>query len=407
VGKQARRDRRDDRRRRDDLRTKHAESARVADVANLAAAILSTEVTNLMTATAVLSGLPRDQRVRVTLDPAMWASLRGDLQKQGYRWPDWCYLPYDVVSSLLGREIYLETGSLPSEHDLPVVATPAQALLNWQPGRVVVRFHPDVLEMLLATPLLGVPIPRQVLYRLPAWGLYLATPQLGARAGVFVNLDPAVVESPSTPPPVGTADELVLVFVDPDRSPQILTMAVRLDHDTLDQALAADRAEAPWSLPALLRGERTETDTWFGTETADAVAAVVSMVLYLCVDDPDTATREMPTIEPHHAGTTRVSPQDSTVIEAGWRLGAELTRARSAASAEHDASTGRTVTPHLRRAHWHSYWTGPRSDPAARRVILRYVAPTIVGAHDAVDLTTVREVPEPIDLTDTPAADNS
>jgi hypothetical protein len=35
--------------------------------------------------------------------------------------------------------------------------------------------------------------------------------------------------------------------------------------------------------------------------------------------------------------------------------------------------------PHPRRGHWHHFWTGPGADIAARKLVLKWVAPTFVG----------------------------
>ena len=38
--------------------------------------------------------------------------------------------------------------------------------------------------------------------------------------------------------------------------------------------------------------------------------------------------------------------------------------------------TGRTVRPHIRRAHWHHYWTGP----GRKSLEVRWIQPTLVLA---------------------------
>lgn len=73
----------------------------------------------------------------------------------------------------------------------------------------------------------------------------------------------------------------------------------------------------------------------------------------------------------------------------GFRQGAALrasaAQARDAAESC-DTQTGRTVRAHLRRAHWHHFWTGPRD--AERTLVLHWVAPILVGAVD--DLVETR-----------------
>ncbi|WP_306363492.1 hypothetical protein [Nocardia sp. CC227C] len=53
----------------------------------------------------------------------------------------------------------------------------------------------------------------------------------------------------------------------------------------------------------------------------------------------------------------------STVVDVGFDIGPKLFAARKNA-AEISAASGTKVWPHIRRAHWHTYWTGPRDQPA-------------------------------------------
>ncbi len=49
--------------------------------------------------------------------------------------------------------------------------------------------------------------------------------------------------------------------------------------------------------------------------------------------------------------------------------------------------------PHIRRAHWHSYWVGKCNDPDTRTVVLKWLPPIAVNVQNVDDLTTtVRDV---------------
>ena len=55
--------------------------------------------------------------------------------------------------------------------------------------------------------------------------------------------------------------------------------------------------------------------------------------------------------------------------------------------------------PHIRRAHWHSFWVGKKDQPDARSVTLKWLPPIPVNVPGVEDLTTtVRDVGEkPVD----------
>jgi hypothetical protein len=48
------------------------------------------------------------------------------------------------------------------------------------------------------------------------------------------------------------------------------------------------------------------------------------------------------------------------------------------------------VAPHVRAAHWHHFWKGPRD--GARELVLRWLPPILVKMDEAPDLATVRSV---------------
>ena len=71
----------------------------------------------------------------------------------------------------------------------------------------------------------------------------------------------------------------------------------------------------------------------------------------------------------------------------GWHVGAALRRAREGHGGEYGTS-GKRVRPHMRKAHWHLYWTGVgRSVPQ-----MRWVAPVAVNADLGSPVDTVRAV---------------
>lgn len=78
----------------------------------------------------------------------------------------------------------------------------------------------------------------------------------------------------------------------------------------------------------------------------------------------------MPAKKPHH-------------YMIGAKTGAMLRKARREAF-EHEP-TGRTVAPHIRRAHWHGYWTGQRKGPQSinQKFVLKWLPPIIVRGNSA------------------------
>lgn len=245
--------------------------------------------------------------------------------------------------------------------DFEALVQPIVPVINWLPGRTAVRYHPDVLDTLAVTPIDG-RIPVQALYRLPQWGLFLDCPFLTADAGVFVSVDPGAILEHHTPM-VDSVDELMLTFVLPGGDPPLLQANIRLSEDTIAGALAAQDAEWRTSPPAVFRNlvhrDADQLSDHLGQSFPHVLATVVSMLLYLCVEEPDISQRPLPVLDRTPGGDPLRSGGDVQVVDAGWRLGAALHDAWLRYETEPGDPAGRHVAPHLRRAHWHTVYGRP------------------------------------------------
>ena len=63
------------------------------------------------------------------------------------------------------------------------------------------------------------------------------------------------------------------------------------------------------------------------------------------------------------------------------------------------------MRPHYRRAHWHSFWRGPRSKPEEREITVKWIPPIPVNLGDVDEdlVPVVRKVSG--ETTDDSAAD--
>jgi hypothetical protein len=82
-----------------------------------------------------------------------------------------------------------------------------------------------------------------------------------------------------------------------------------------------------------------------------------------------------------------------TVWDTGYAIGpalrAALERERTAPTAD---GTHASPRPHIRRAHWHTYWTGPHTEPERRKAALRWLPPIPVAVERGELPVTVRPV---------------
>ena len=114
-----------------------------------------------------------------------------------------------------------------------------------------------------------------------------------------------------------------------------------------------------------------------------SVNPLLSLVLYLCSEEPDVEDREQPAAQPAYPAPKktkrgwRLFPANKPRMwEVGRTFGAKLHR-RS------EGTTDRKVTPHLRRAHWHGYWRGPKH--GERKFFYRWIPPVLVAGENTTD----------------------
>ena len=64
--------------------------------------------------------------------------------------------------------------------------------------------------------------------------------------------------------------------------------------------------------------------------------------------------------------------QGLQIWNVGVRIGATI-REYLQKTGQDECASGRTLRPHIRRAHWHGYWTGPRNDPEHKKYIHKWI----------------------------------
>lgn len=321
--------------------------------------------------------------------PGAWATFDRFRRARGpgFEWPDWCYMPiaggYAVVSGGGDRRV-----PLPHAHH-PAIVT---ALGAWRMTQGIYRFDPALLPALLETPLDG-DIPVEHLQRLPEWCVYIELEQAGIREGLhgaWMHMEYDVNG--------GTAE--LRAVLDCARDPRQPFAVDGLQPLALPLAGSIEESLAALDRSAQQQAQRVGL-AWSGLTPEDIrqarslIEPLLSLALYLCAD-PDLTRRGRPDVprkpEPVRSRGQWVLHPASGPLEwdVGVRIGAALRAAYQREQTGGDAApTGRQVRPHIRRAHWHSYWLGPRD--GERRRELRWLPPieVAIGDVDRSDLPAV------------------
>jgi hypothetical protein len=211
-----------------------------------------------------------------------------------------------------------------------------------------------------------------ILFRLPQWGMYIdPAGALGPGIlGLWVHLGWDATDE-------FAVLRFVLDLAPDERGGHLELMTVPLGHASLAEsmAVALDNANTK---AARIGVTESQLDTMGGEFNWQVIERAVLLVLYLCTDDVDVSDPDRPGAQPRQAMEPRAS---ETVWEVGYRIGTALRAARAGAAERHGGSHAGPA-PHLRRAHYHSYWTGPLDGP--RELILKWLAPIPVGVGDVL-----------------------
>ncbi len=296
-------------------------------------------------------------------------------------WPAWCYLPlsgaYAIVSGGTAEPL-----SIAAAADIGRVG----ALAAWRETQGIYLYDETLLTALWETPVDG-ELPREVLEHLPEWCVYvqLAQPRPvgpGTLHGWYAHLEHDVRTG---------RRELRLVLDETLASGEdlLLPLSLHLVGD-LPSAVRAFVAEAQCQAPAELRASIDDAAL---ASSILGVEPLVSVLLYLCASASEILARGSGLAHPRLHGVASRRPKAPIAWDVGVRLGAALAVAEARAAAD-GVARGAHASPrgHVRRAHWHHYWTGPRDSPARRRLALRWLPPVGVNLDLGGIVPTVHEV---------------
>jgi hypothetical protein len=267
--------------------------------------------------------------------------------------------------------------------DFATLGSLLHALGLWRLSKGAYLFDPDLAREVAKTPVGRLPV--ELLFRLPEPAPLVLLPE-GLPAWPEIEGFHVVLEwDPGGRPGVGPHLELrFLAWVRGVRGHHPATLVLDLDAQDLEEAvrktLARSIREARGPAARALR----EAGPLLEREYGEVLRQALSLALYLCQEAPDlggVAPRPPAPLVRVKGGKKVFPPGEPLILPTGWRWGKAIRLAQERKEREPSAPTGRRVAPHVRRAHWHLYWTGEgsRKDPSRAKPLLRWVPATLVN----------------------------
>lgn len=264
--------------------------------------------------------------------------------------PSWCLLPAGICMQIIAA--YSPAFHRREGFSALMFGTHMLSLIGaWRLTKDVVRLDETVKEAILATPLTG-NLPVDLFFRMPAWCMYVEfmTPEY---LGFFFALEKA--EEP----------ELRIWWVERE-SLEFVGTPVRLGNWTLQEAL--EKAE---KYAYQYTGFSGKYESRYLTEA-------INIIVYLCAENAEYTQGSALPSRPQPKKTKRgirFFPADKPRI---WHVGKQLGERLRAEFKRVGGNKGRR--PHIRRAHWHGYWTGPKA-AEQRDFIVKWIPPVFVGGN--------------------------
>lgn len=295
--------------------------------------------------------------------PGSWSHVDMFRQSRGVdlpKWPAWCFMPMAAWFAIATQG---QNNPLQGAVDVG----PLAALGTWRYSQGIYRFDADTYAALADTVVSG-EMPVEVFYRLPEWCIYIETP--GGRwfggdlCGYWVHLEwDANTER----------HELRLLL---NCGGLLVPIPVHLGRWTITEAVdrmaseAANQSRAVGLPPSSMPVEQ------IGAE----INRLISLLLYICSDEPEIDDEREPGSSPARPSPVKTKrgwkmfpAKKPRVWTVGGDTGSQLREAREL---QEQSDGSRTVEPHIRRAHWHGFWSGPRD--GKRKFHYKWLPPIFV-----------------------------
>jgi hypothetical protein len=297
----------------------------------------------------------------------------------------------------------LATGYTPEDRVLLMVKNKLAAFYAWRATKLEFRFDADFSLELAKTPLSG-EIPVGLLRHLPASCIYVSVPGdvLPGYVGFFACLDqPSRKAEPVLTLWAASEHRWPAHMVDIPLSPghlveQVALIKEQASQKNVEEFLRGAGCDDADEKAEVFAGNKKK----WAEERSSAIGKALSFLLYLCSEEPDLpADYKKPERREKIVGTQRriIPPTAVTAWPVGTRIGAVFREERETGTADEYAEGGgqaHIVRPHVRRAHWHTYWTGPKGAQSPK---IKWLSPIIVAMRSAGESlpTVIRPVEPP------------
>lgn len=303
----------------------------------------------------------------VTMEiPDAWTILKklhDENGQGGISWDSRCYIPIGATLALVAEKF----DNLDSAK-----AAQLAALAPWRISKEVFVMDPELEKTLYEQADEKLDIPSEALLNLPYQCFYVEITQMEGIKGFFAHIEDDVN--------TGEKELRLLVIYDDGRTAAV---PIHLSAKTIEENLGvvyqiAQENAKNGGYSEDYRNWLLEIQEKIRDKYGKMVACLLQIVLYLCsVNSEISAHSEQAFITKR---TSHIKDRYAEIRKwnVGIRTGAAIKKQRLQISTQGGSGTHSSPRIHTRRGHWHHFWTGQRGSEE-RKLVLRWVAPTVVG----------------------------
>lgn len=255
----------------------------------------------------------------------------------------------------------------------------------WRSCKQVYRFEPEFGRLIAGQPL-DSDLPSEVLARMPYPVLFVECPMTlddGQALGCWMYVDDDYFIGMGDDGEARTERNLVCLRLGEDM--RTYPLAISLELETV--AAAAEEAVAY---------DSRADDAFYGGKGArdprhakKMVCEALNLAMYVCSEQADVEVSYVPKPPTKNPKKRKYNKGSlATVHDVGYRIAAALSQSGGDPH-RGKGEGGWSTAPHMRRAHWHHYWTGPRD--GERQCIVKWIPPVPVNMGKGDVVPTVHE----------------
>ncbi len=295
-------------------------------------------------------------------------------------WPGWCYAPIERIGAILEQLEEAKTGRYREDFfefiEIVKEACAVNTLALWRQSKEVFLFDKD-FEMMLGKQDIE-DIPSEIFFNIPYPSVYIKLKGVTywdkEVEGFFANLCSFG----------GKIELLEILFVSSDHQDLMLCLLpmngnslIEAFYECSHKPLLVNPDTKRLNMPKEIENESDKA----------AVNKAVQMLLYLCSENSKIAA-----VRPNRIRRTdkvRDTLREIREWKVGEEIGVRIRMFRKEVDSDNEGNIDskgltnmrRSPAPHMRRSHWHHYWTGKMDDPTNRKLVLRWIEPTFVAGE--------------------------